>query len=99
MLRQLLATIAGQPGVCTNDELARQLGVSRETVDRLMNELLRMGCLRLGEVEECGEAACMACPLHSACEPMLGAHLWQLTEKGRRWLGQPAGPVQKSSPL
>jgi predicted ArsR family transcriptional regulator len=91
MLRQLLAAIAGQPGVCTNDELARRLGVSRETVERLMNELLRMGCLRLGEVEDCEDAACTACPHASTCEPMLGAHLWELTEKGRRWLGEVPG--------
>lgn len=99
MLRQILATIAEQPGVCTNDELARWLGLSRETVERLMGELLRMGCLRLGEVEGCQETACSACPYHSTCEPMLGAHLWELTEKGRRWLAEPAPSLEKSSPL
>lgn len=86
MLRQLLAAIAEQPGVRTNDELARRLGVSREMVDCLMTELLRLGCLRLGEVEECEGSACTACSHHSTCEPMLGAHLWELTEKGRELL-------------
>lgn len=98
-MRQLLATIAEQPGVCTNDDLARRLGISREMVERLMSELLRMGCLCLGEVEGCQETPCSACPYHSTCEPMLGAHLWELTEKGRRWLGEPPGSLQKSSPL
>lgn len=99
MLRRLLSTIAEQPGVCTSDELAQRLGVSRETVERLMSDLLRVGCLRLGEVEECQGAACTACPLHSACEPMLGAHLWQLSEKGRRWLRESPESLEKSSPF
>ena len=90
MLRQVLAMIAEEQGVCTNDQLARRLGVSQELIGRLMSELLRLGCLRLGEVDECQPTACAGCPIHSTCEPMLGVHLWELTEKGRRWLKEPA---------
>jgi len=99
MLRQLLAMIAEERGVCTNDQLARRLGVSQELIGRLMGELLRLGCLRLGEVDECQPTACASCPIHSTCEPMLGVHLWELTEKGRRWLREPPGSLEKGSPL
>lgn len=97
MLRQLLAIIAEERGVCTNDQLARRLGVSQELIGQLMGELLRLGCLRLGEVEQCQPTACAICPIRSTCEPMLGVHLWELTEKGRRWLGEPRGSVGSGS--
>lgn len=91
MLRRLLAMIADQRGVCTVDDLARRLGVSSELGSHLVGELLRMGCLRLGGVDGCQVSGCPGCPHDSTCEPMLGAHLWELTEKGRRWLGEPGG--------
>ena len=36
MLRRLLAVIAGRQGVCSYDELARELGVSRLLVEQLV---------------------------------------------------------------
>lgn len=99
MLRRLLAIIAEEQGVCTNDQLARRLGVSQELIGRLMHELLRLGCLRLGEVDECQPTACAGCHLQSTCEPMLGAHLWELTEMGRRWLAEAPDSSQKTSRL
>jgi hypothetical protein len=91
MLRQLLTMIAEERGACTYEQLARRLGVSQEIVEGLLGELLHLGCLRLGELKQCEPAACVGCHLRSACDPLLGVHLWELTEKGHRWLREPQG--------
>ncbi len=87
MLRRLLALIANRDGVCSYDDLAREMGVSRALLEPLLDELLRSGCLRIA-----GEDAadgCGGCPVHSSCGPTAGARFWEVTEKGRRWLSQP----------
>jgi hypothetical protein len=88
MLRKLLALIGGHQGVCSYDELARELDVSRPLVEQLVADLLRSGCLRMA-LDECVPEGCMSCPLHTSCSLPGGARLWELTDKGRRWLAQP----------
>lgn len=88
MLRRALTLIAGRQGVCSYDELARELGVSRPLVEQLVAELLRSGCLRMA-IDECVPEGCASCPLRTSCSLPEGVRLWQLTEKGRRWLAQP----------
>lgn len=88
MLRRLLAIIAGRQGVVSYDELARELGVSRQLVEQLVADLLRSGCLRMA-VDECVVEGCASCPLHSSCSLPGGVRLWELTDKGRRWLAEP----------
>ncbi len=87
MLRRLLALIADRDGVCSYDDLARELGVSRALVEPLLDELLRSGCLRVAG--EDGAPDGEGCPVHSTCGPTGGARFWEVTEKGRRWLSQP----------
>ncbi|MGQ9571573.1 MAG: hypothetical protein ACUVV3_00055 [Dehalococcoidia bacterium] len=85
MLRGLLALIADCQGVCSYDDLARELGVSRALVEQLVAELLRTGCLRMA-IDECAMEGCTSCPLHNSCGLPSTVRLWQLTDKGRRWL-------------
>ena len=85
MLRRLLALIAGRQGVCSYDDLARELGVSRPLVEQLVADLLRSGCLRMA-IDECVVDGCTGCPLHSCCSLPGDIRLWQLTDRGRRWL-------------
>jgi hypothetical protein len=85
MLRRLLALVADRRGVWSYDELARELGVSQALVEQLVADLLRSGCLRMA-IDECVPAGCASCPLRSSCSLPQGVRLWQLTEKGRRWL-------------
>jgi predicted ArsR family transcriptional regulator len=85
MLRRLLALIADRQGVWSYDELARELGVSQALVERLIADLLRNGCLRMA-IDECVPEGCASCPLRTSCSLPEGVRLWQLTEKGRRWL-------------
>lgn len=94
MLRRLLALVAGHQGVCSYDELARELGVSRPLVEQLVADLLRSGCLRLA-VDECVVEGCTNCPLHTSCSLPGGVRLWELTDKGRRWLSQPRSSAQR----
>ena len=94
MLRRLLAVIAGCQGVCSYDELARELGVSRTLVEQLVADLLRSGCLRMA-LDECMVEGCTSCPLHSSCSLPGGARLWELTDKGRRWLAEPQGSAPR----
>jgi len=87
MLRRLLALIADRQGVWSYDELARELGVSQALVERLVADLLRTDCLRMA-IDECVPAGCASCPLRTSCSLPQGVRLWQLTEKGRRWLAR-----------
>jgi len=94
VLRRLLALIAGRQGVCSYDELARELDVSQALVERLVADLLRSGCLRMA-VDECMVAGCTGCPLHTSCSLPGSVRLWELTDKGRRWLAQPHGSAPR----
>ena len=67
------------------EQLARKLDVSQALVERLVADLLRSGCLRMA-IDECVPAGCASCPLRTSCSLPQGVRLWQLTEKGRRWL-------------
>jgi len=87
MLRRLLALIADCQGVCSYDDLARELGVSRPLVEQLVVELLRNGCLRMA-IDECLVEGCASCPLHTSCGLPAGVRLWELTDMGRRWLAR-----------
>jgi len=87
MLRRTLALIAGCQGVCSYDDLARELGVSQALVERLVADLLRTDCLRMA-IDEGVPAGCASCPLRTSCSLPQGVRLWQLTEKGRRWLAR-----------
>jgi hypothetical protein len=87
MLRRLLALIADRQGVCSYDDLARGLGVSRALVEQLVADLLRSGCLRMA-IGECVVEGCMSCPLHTSCSLPGDVRLWELTDKGRRWLAR-----------
>jgi len=90
MLRRTLALIAGCQGVCSYDDLARELGVSQPLVERLVADLLRSGCLGMA-TGECVAEGCTSCPLRTSCSLPEGVRLWQLTEKGRRWLAGTGG--------
>jgi len=87
MLRRLLALIADRRGVCSYDELARELGVSRPLVEQLVADLLRSGCLGMA-IDQCVVEGCASCPLHTSCSLPDSVRLWQLTDKGRRWLAR-----------
>jgi hypothetical protein len=90
VLRRLLALIAGCRGVCSQEELARELGVSPSLVEQLVADLLRSGCLRMAH-DECAPQGCAGCPLRTSCSLPGGVRLWELTDKGRRWLAEPRG--------
>lgn len=85
MLRRLLTLIADRRGVSSYDELAREMGVSQALVEQLVADLLRSGCLRMA-IDECVPEGCASCPLRTSCSLPQSVRLWQLTEKGRRWL-------------
>jgi hypothetical protein len=87
MLRRTLALIADGQGVWSYDELAREMGVSQALVEQLVADLLRSGCLRMA-IDECVPEGCASCPLRTSCSLPDGVRLWQLTEKGRRWLAR-----------
>jgi hypothetical protein len=82
--------IAGCQGVCSYEELARELGVSPSLVEQLVADLLRSGSLRMA-LDECVPEGCASCPLRTSCRLPGGVRLWELTDKGRRWLAEPRG--------
>ena len=81
MLRKLLRFIA-EGGTHTKTELARELGVSEDLVERMLADLARMGYLN--PVEGDCASQCAACPLASTCAVGTPTRIWALTEKGQK---------------
>ena len=79
MLERLLSLV-GQGGVHSYADLARQLDVSEELVEQMLQDLARMGYLR--SVADGCEAHCADCPLGEACAIGGPTRVWVLTEKG-----------------
>lgn len=81
MLEQLLKRLA-DGGAHTPESLARELGVSRDMVDRMLADLARMGYLE--PVAGACESKCAGCPSASVCSVGTPQRVWALTEKARR---------------
>jgi len=80
MLRELIRVIAeGQAH--SQMELSRRLGVSEGLVERMLEDLARMGYLE--PIAGCAEE-CAACPLARMCIVGHPRRAWVLTEKGMR---------------
>ncbi len=81
MLEELLRLIA-KGSVHSSKELANKLGISEPLLDRMLEDLKRMGYLRLSS-ESCS-AKCEHCPISAACAVGHAGRVWVLTEAGRR---------------
>ena len=79
MLERLL-DLLGQGGVYSYTDLARQLDVTVELVEQMLEDLARMGYLR--PVADGCEAHCAGCPMANTCEMISSTRMWTLTEKG-----------------
>jgi len=85
MLKRLLTLIAANQGVSSLDKLAREMGVPRPLARQLITDLVRTGHLRVAQ-EICPTAGCATCPVRPTCQPTTATGLWELTDKGRRFL-------------
>jgi hypothetical protein len=81
MLDRLLSLV-GQGGVHSYTDLARQLNVTVELVEQMLQDLARMGYLR--PVADGCEAHCASCPTANACNMIGSMRMWTLAEKGQR---------------
>jgi predicted ArsR family transcriptional regulator len=79
MLDRLLSLVS-QGGVHSYADLARQLDVTEELLEQMLQDLARMGYLR--SVAEGCEAQCAGCPLAETCAVGGPTRVWTLTEKG-----------------
>ncbi len=79
MLKRLLS-ILGQSGSQSKADLARQLGVSEETLEQMIAQIVSPGYLRV--VDRTCDGACGGCPLANTCAIKGSGRLWALTEKG-----------------
>lgn len=80
MLDRLLRQV-GQGDVHSYADLARQLAVSEELLEQMLQQLVRMGYIRL-VANRCG-IHCAGCPQTRACAIEDRARVWALTEKTR----------------
>lgn len=80
MLRDVLRLLA-QEGTLSQRDVALRLGISESMAAALLEELARLGYLKLSM--RCG-GACEGCAIASACAGLGAQRLWQMTEKGRR---------------
>jgi predicted ArsR family transcriptional regulator len=60
-------------------DLAKELGISRELLESMMEELNRMGYTRR---EVACSARCVGCRESSACLPGSRGQMWTVTERG-----------------
>ena len=79
MLERLLSLV-GQRGVHSYADLARQLDVSEELLEQMLQDLARMGYLR--PVAGHCEGQCAGCHLTKICAVGCPTRVWMLTEKG-----------------
>jgi hypothetical protein len=79
MLERLLSLV-GQGGVHSYTDLARQLDVTVELVEQMLQDLARMGYLR-PVADEC-ESHCVDCPMANTSGTISSTRMWTLTEKG-----------------
>jgi predicted ArsR family transcriptional regulator len=79
MLERLLSLV-GQGGVHSYADLARQLDVTEELLEQMLQDLARMGYLR--PVADGCEAQCAGCPLEKTCAIGSPKQVWTLTKKG-----------------
>jgi len=79
MLERLLSLV-GQGGVHSYADLARQLDVSEELLEQMLQDLARMGYLR--PVADGCEAQCAGCSMAETCTIGGPTRVWALTEKG-----------------
>ncbi len=79
MLERLLSLV-GQGGVHSYTDLARQLDVTEELLEQMLQDLARMGYLR--PVTDGCESQCANCSLAGACTIGGPARVWTLTDKG-----------------
>lgn len=82
MLERLLSLV-GQGGVHSYADLARQLDVTEELLEQMLQDLARMGYLR--PVANGCETHCAGCPMADTCGVIGSTRMWALTEKGQQW--------------
>ena len=80
VLRRLLQLVA-EGGVHHYGHLARQLGVSEQLLDQMLQYLVRRGYVR--PLADGSEAQCAGCPLTRPCSIGGSTRVWTLTEKGQ----------------
>jgi hypothetical protein len=81
VLQRLLELVA-EGGVHGYADLARQLDVGEQLLEQMLQDLVRMGCLR--PLADGCETQCAGCPLAKTCAIGGSTRVWALTEKGRR---------------
>jgi predicted ArsR family transcriptional regulator len=82
MMLERLLSLVGQGGVHRYADLARQLDVTEELLEQMLQDLARMGYLR--PLADGCEAQCAGCPLTKTCALGGPTRVWALTEKGGR---------------
>lgn len=80
MLEKLLRLVA-TGGIHSHAALARELDTTEALLDSMIQDLVRLGYLRLAEDAAC-ESHCQDCPVHDACGIGGGGRLWTLTDRG-----------------
>ena len=78
MLEQVLMQV-GQGGVHSYADLARQLAISEELLEQMLQDLARMGFIR-PVADVCG-IHCTGCPQTKACATERRARVWALMDE------------------
>jgi predicted transcriptional regulator len=67
-------------------DLAKKLNVNKETINYLIEDLVRMGCIQLQEATCEDEDSCKGCPV--GCKNNTSKmKIWEMTPKGKKILG------------
>lgn len=82
MLREVLQLLA-QDETLTQEDIAARLKVPKTLVAAMVDELTRLGYLKMSV--RCG-GACEGCALAASCSGISAQRVWQMTDKGRQSL-------------
>lgn len=85
MLLKLLSLMARSEEAATTRAIARELGVGKGLLEKMLEDALRLGYLALLP-RGCRSAACGNCSLRATCGSDGATRLWSLTDRGRRLL-------------
>lgn len=80
MLKELLRMLS-YGGTQRLQDLAKELGVSSELLESMMDELVRLGYMQ--PVDAACAGSCEACCERATCGAGSRGHLWTLTERGQ----------------
>ena len=87
MLKEIIQQILSG-GMKSKRDIAQAIGVQKETLDDMLQLLVRKGMLRTSECEPVEGPSCSGCSSHGSCSSDLLGQAYFVTERGKKYAGR-----------